>query len=447
MSRSQSTVDLVEVACASQRAAQRAEVEVMQAAVAYAARHSIVLSDPDVAPGVDGDDRLLEYPGPAGVSEFAIAEFAAALGWSTMAGRVYFADVLEIRYRLPRTWARVQAGEVPVWRARLITRHTGDLTDQAAAYVDAQIAPLAHEVGAIRCDRICDQARDLYDPETAEARRAETAETRHVSFHGPDHRLDQGHQALTYLEATLDAADAADLNHVLAEIAHDLHLAGDTDSLDVRRAKALGHLARGDTPDPATPSPTAHKAHTAHTDRSRRGTTRRGIDLVVHLTDSALTGIADCPTLKTHLSLGQVLGWIHDLDPTAPLTIRPVIDLNHETHTTGYIPPPRMREQILLAEPICAFPYCTRTATTHTDLDHVIAYQPDAPTPGIPQTTTDNLAPLCRTHHRLKTHGHWRYDKLAPGHYLWTSATDRTYHKTPTGTTHLHDPPDPRRPE
>ncbi|MGK2874489.1 MAG: HNH endonuclease signature motif containing protein, partial [Nocardioides sp.] len=38
------------------------------------------------------------------------------------------------------------------------------------------------------------------------------------------------------------------------------------------------------------------------------------------------------------------------------------------------------------------------------DLDHVVPYDPDGP-PG--QTSTTNLRPLCRTHHRVKTHTGW----------------------------------------
>ena len=45
----------------------------------------------------------------------------------------------------------------------------------------------------------------------------------------------------------------------------------------------------------------------------------------------------------------------------------------------------------------------------------------------------------------MKTTGRWAYDKLAPGHYLWRSATGLLYEKTPDGTTRfpsLTPPPD-----
>lgn len=58
-----------------------------------------------------------------------------------------------------------------------------------------------------------------------------------------------------------------------------------------------------------------------------------------------------------------------------------------------------------------------------------------------------NLAPLCRHHHRLKTHTTWTYrplDPLAePGVYLWTDPHGLTYLREPTGTTALPPPSPP----
>ena len=48
-------------------------------------------------------------------------------------------------------------------------------------------------------------------------------------------------------EAELDIADALDLDHSLAQKAAEQKALGSTESLDVRRAKALGDLARTQT--------------------------------------------------------------------------------------------------------------------------------------------------------------------------------------------------------
>ena len=53
------------------------------------------------------------------------------------------------------------------------------------------------------------------------------------------------------------------------------------------------------------------------------------------------------------------------------------------------------------------------------------------------QTSPENLAPLCRRHHRGKTARHWRYQRNADGSYTWHLPLGRSYRVTPTGTTRL----------
>ena len=45
-----------------------------------------------------------------------------------------------------------------------------------------------------------------------------------------------------------------------------------------------------------------------------------------------------------------------------------------------------------------------------------------------------NLAPLCRRHHRIKTHGAWTYRTIEPGTYLWTSKHGYQYLRDTGGT-------------
>ena len=63
-------------------------------------------------------------PGAPLVAEFCVAEFAAAVGLPTETGKAYLGEALELRHRLPRTWARVRAGDLAAWRARRIARAT-----------------------------------------------------------------------------------------------------------------------------------------------------------------------------------------------------------------------------------------------------------------------------------------------------------------------------------
>uniref|UniRef100_UPI003569AD0A HNH endonuclease signature motif containing protein n=1 Tax=Nocardioides sp. TaxID=35761 RepID=UPI003569AD0A len=89
--------------------------------------------------------------------------------------------------------------------------------------------------------------------------------------------------------------------------------------------------------------------------------------------------------------------------------------------------PDRIREQSVLLNPTCVFPWCTRSARG-CDSDHIQPYDAGG------STASDNIAPLCRSHHRLKTHGGWRYTRLDPGSFLWNSPHGYTYVRDATGT-------------
>jgi hypothetical protein len=236
--------------------------------------------------------------------------------------------------------------------------------------------------------------------------------------------VDEGITGLATLDAVLDVADARDLENAIAAKATDLATAGSTESLDVRRAKAVGEIARGHLTLDLSPDTDPVEA-TQQAARKPRQTI-----LTIHLTDQTpATGVVDCPELGTHLSLDQVADWVRELAPEHhQITLQPVIDLNDPIENSGYTPSPRLQRQIRTGEPVCAFPYCTRPSPA-CDLDHVHPYADGGP------TSSGNLAPLCRRHHRVKTFTTWTYRKVKPGHYTWTSPTGLTITKTLDGTT------------
>ncbi len=122
------------------------------------------------------------------------------------------------------------------------------------------------------------------------------------------------------------------------------------------------------------------------------------------------------------------------------VVLRPVLDLNNHTAVDQHDPPAAMREQVLLRESHCVFPGCARDSRA-CDLDHITPYVAieDGGPPG--QTRPDNLAPLCRTHHRVKTHTAWDYKRTDDGTYTWTAPTGHQYQTQPTD----RRPPDRRR--
>ena len=103
---------------------------------------------------VYGNEVPLAGDGVPGVGEYAVAEFAAATGMSTDAGRTFIGDALEVAWRLPKLWEQVQAGTVPVWRARMVAQKTTILTREAAGFVDRHVAAVAGKVGPAQLERL-----------------------------------------------------------------------------------------------------------------------------------------------------------------------------------------------------------------------------------------------------------------------------------------------------
>src|SRR5919112_797152 len=244
-----STADLdtaaavLEFARAQSAAANTAETAKLQAAVAWAAMHSVDSLDA-AATVFDrhyGDTGVpVAGPGAPLVAEFCVAEFAAAVGLPTEVGKDYLGEAVEARYRLPKLWARVIKGDLPAWRARRIARATIALSAQAAGFVDAHVAHVAHRVRPAQVDRLVEEAIGRFMPEEADRRRRQAQDGRCLTIDTRQPSL----RGTSTVSGELDLADALDLDAAVTAGAQALADLGCTDSLDVRRATAIGDLAR-----------------------------------------------------------------------------------------------------------------------------------------------------------------------------------------------------------
>ncbi len=419
-------------------AADRAEADVLYAAVTWAEQHppeSIELAATWVCGG--GDTGLpLAGPGAPLVAEFCIAEFAAAIGRSTDSGRMLIADGLELKYRLPRLWDRSQSGALPVWRARRIAQATLGLSMEAAGFVDAQVAGFAHKIGLAALDRLIAEAIVRFMPEQALQNAAQAAEGRHFTIHHHQVSFD----GTSRIEAELDLADALDLDAALTRGAETLRAGGSTDTLDVRRSIAAGELARHQL---ALDLNTSHRE--SRPEKPGKRVQPRQVVLYVHLSEAAVQGtsagggvaLARVENQRQGVTADQVRTWC--ANPDTEVVVKPVIDLNDHLGVEGYEIPDRLREQTQLRTGSCVFPWCTRPART-ADCDHVIPHDQGG------STCSCNLAALCRRHHRLKTHSAWSYTMLEPGSYLWSSPYGYQFLRDHEGTLDVTSDRRPRGP-
>src|ERR1044072_7651873 len=93
--------------------ADAAEVRLLQHAVAWAAMNSTdSIEDAAMVGDRYGDTTILVAgEGAPLVAEFAVTEFAAAIGLPTHVGKSYVGNAVELAHRLPRVWRRVMQGD------------------------------------------------------------------------------------------------------------------------------------------------------------------------------------------------------------------------------------------------------------------------------------------------------------------------------------------------
>ena len=213
----------------------------------------------------------------------------------------------------------------------------------------------------------------------------------------------------------LDLADALDLDAALAQGAETLKVLGSTESLDVRRSLAAGQIAPRAKPaldltpghrtrDPIGPAGVPSPGRWCCTCTSPRPRSPAPAPTALEL--------ARVENQRQVVTADQIKTWC--ANPDAQVVVKPVVDLNEHIHVEGYEVPARLREQTMLRDHTCVSPWCTRSARK-ADADHVVPYAEGG------TTSSDNIAPLCRRHHRLKTHSPWTYTMLEPGSFLWSS--------------------------
>jgi len=436
----------------SRAAREQAERDQLCRVLDWAVLHQATAGRPEAETVFEEPCLALAGPGAPRVPEYAALELAAALGLSTEAGLDYLGNAIEVRYRLPRLWARLAAGMqggLTVWRAFRIAAQTRALCAAGASEVDTRLSGFAHTVGAAQIDRTVSAAMAAHDPDTAAALATEASDARRFDFHlgGAPPADRQGLRAtagVVTVTGLLDLRDALDLEAAVAAgaarmvgltgLAHESSDTDDTDdtdaasalSLDVRRSIAVGDLAR-------------HQLALDLNTTTATGPTGTGpygsVVVCAHLHPDTPTAELDTPGAT---GVRTWVGVLKDWCQTAgtQVTIRPVLDLAANPTSTGYQPSAAVTEVVELRDRRCRFPWCNRPARG-SDKDHTTDFDDGGP------TSAHNMAPLCRRHHRAKTHSDWTYEHTPgapPGHYTWTSPTGLKITVDPHGT-HTLDPP------
>jgi hypothetical protein len=382
----------------SELAARQADLRKLRLAVHWAERH-VVTDVLDAAHWSDADLRDVEDTiggdGTPLIASGCVEQLAAALGVGPRTAMQQMSDGLDLEYRLPEVNAGMEELRIAPWRACRIAALTHGLSREAAAYVDARLAPVADSCGAARIERLVAEAVALFEPEVQADAEDEAKAAWGV-------RLDH-YRGLTWAGTSR------------------LEVVGDTPTLtrfhDLLCADAHGQLDP-DLPAEAQPS-------LAHRKVAALGRIADGAGATTRTTAYLHLDLADLPDSPVRVGQVEKLGpltvaTIKDWLGSSRFILQPVLDLTRTDAADQHDPPAWMRELVVLRDRTCVHPYCDKPSRA-CDLDHIEAFveMDDGGPPG--QTRPDNLAPLCRRHHRAKTHFGWTYVRKRDGSYTWTS--------------------------
>lgn len=439
------------------RARRFAEVEDLLVAAHWADLHSdLPVHDPDLP--AHAREKMIQ-PGGDGtppMREFALAELSFARQTHHATTRAVIADILDLRHRLPLTFAVVRALDCEPWVARKVAVISRHLSDDRVGIVDRAIAAaMAGQPPAVVLELARAKTIEA-DPDHEAERLAFEAHRRYVALSRADET------GLRNVIARVTDGDAVWIDALVDRVA-DIH--GHDHNRDELRALAFGWLARPadllrlllehtqseEEPDPAEDEsaddrrPAWLPSHLAQTLAGLAALTTRQLASLrpkavvhVHLTDQALRGaLTGSAGVARVEELGPMLvQHLTDLLGHTDVSLQPVRDLNGRIRINEYEHPDRLRDHTWQLAGGDVFPYAPQGARARVDYDHPQPYEHRGP-PG--QTGTHNSGPLRRTHHRWKTFGGYQCRQAGPGRYLWRTPRGRYYLRDHTGT-HPLDP-------
>lgn len=354
----------------------------------------------------------------------ASAELACALRITSRTADSLLARAATLMTSLPVTMEALRDGRVAFAHAAVISDAADSLPAESRAEFERAILPSAETQNPARLTSRARILRERMHPESIAERRAEARATRDVF-------VDPVADGMAWLSALLPAEKAYSAYRRLTLIAESLE-----DGHDAREA-GLG-----------TSTSTSTSTGT-RTERRTLGNRRADA-----LADLLISGEVDASGLglgvraEVHVTvpvlalLGQSggapatlegYGPIDDdtarrLAATAPsftrLLTHPETGVVLSVGRDRYRVPADLQTWLRVRDGTCRFPGCARSAA-RCDLDHTRDWQHGG------GTAHDNLAHLCRHHHRLKHQTGWTVAQEPGGVLRWRAPSGRTYSSEP----------------
>ncbi|HXH33890.1 MAG TPA: DUF222 domain-containing protein [Plantibacter sp.] len=416
-----------------QRAAlDAAESRLLAEAAAYAEATASLLTSSAVAPA--------EAEALARRSMCASLAMATHTSEPTLQRRI--ADAEALVHDAPTVLDALGHGTISAAHTRVITDQLRDVPAEGRPTFLEHVLPIAARSTPARLKHRARVLRERLHPESITARTVRSTRDRRVE-------LEPAADGMAWVHLFTTAPVAQAILSRLDTLAIPARSEGDTRTIAQLRADALASLAIAGTvstdggpipTDPATSGEVAWLPGSARprgTSNASLGTTliERPTEVQAHIRATvqltvpvlSLLGVSDEPSSLD--SYGPI-----DPDTAARLAITAPSMTRILTHPeTGavlsvgreqYRVPADLQRAVRLRDTTCRAPGCGRRARG-CDLDHTVAWQHGG------TTAADNLACLCRHHHRLKHQPGWHLEHGRAGTLSWKAPDGRHYETRP----------------
>ena len=315
---------------------------------------------------------------------------------------------------LPATFESLSFGAISWRHAQIVASQAASLPTEARAAFEERVLPFALTHTSSRFNRYAREQRERMHPDSIEERHETAASKRSVD-------LQPGSDGMAWLTAFLPAPTAHAIFDRLTDAAQLAVRDGDARTLGQLRADAFAGALLGSTYSASDTLGTPDL-------RAILATIRPSVDITVPIL--TLLDRGDEPAVLD--GFGPIdLETASLLASTAPnfmrLLTQPETGAVLSVGRDRYQIPADLRRWLQIRDGTCRFPGCGRAAR-RCDVDHTDEWQHGG------DTAHDNLAHLCRKHHRLKSLTEWKVEQVGDGALRWTSPLGKIYLTEPAET-------------
>ncbi|MFC4050573.1 DUF222 domain-containing protein [Actinomadura syzygii] len=362
------------------------------------------------------DDPAVGYRGLS-AHEAVVEEVGAALTVTGNAAATLVHLAERLTGPLTETLGALEAGHIDLATARAISDGTENLPDDVVGRV--QVAALEKASGQTsgQVRRRIKRLAERLAPQCVEERRREAIRQRRLElWESPAGTADLG-------LCDLPPEDAHAIYNKISAAARGVRADGDTRSLQCIRADLATQLLNGH------PLPDAIQALLAQAPPTAVAAIPDAVGEQGEEHDEVigeLAGMADrqlgqvCDRVPARARSAAVAHAVARIDLRLGARRDTFCRGGDDTHGhPGYRAPAALRREIQVRHSTCVFPTCNQPSH-RCDLDHTTPWRP-----GI--TCRCNLAPLCRSHHRLKQTRGWKLHQPWPGLLIWVTPAGAWY--------------------